>query len=262
MMTEVNEAAWATETQSTPRRLRVAIDTLLLLPISHIEVAGIEYARQIEKPAIVATSHQTGLDVPLAVKALGDDMDLVVTDQSTHRSVQELSGLIGMKIAGEDNFLSIAYQFNGRKKQPAMFRVDDATLVVDALGRGKSVVTAAYNPVEDGGRYERKPGYSAAYSSLLTGAPVLPVGIQSARTHVLSRSPAAVVIGEPLAFSAEPMIASLQDILNRRNTERLSKNDVAEVAEYTRMIRARGKQLFDVVLSLEKQAKQLLDSKG
>lgn len=243
-------------TSSSPR-LRRAIDFLLAYPVSDISVTGLDEQRAelAKDSSIVLTSHRTGLDVPIAIKALGGMLDLVVTDQSTHHHMSDVAGWVGMKVAGEENFIPVDYVHGPKVSNPGMFRPGDVEPAVNAMQEGKSVLVAAYNPLVRGEKTATKPGYGAAYLSLLTGAPILPVGIQYNRKHPLDRTHANVVVGQRYELPAQPEVASLKDIVNKRTKDELTIDDIRELSNDLKIIRSRGKQMFETVLKLEQRAR-------
>ena len=97
----------------TPRRLMLAIDALLKLQTKNIEIEGSEHIKEIplNRKVIVATTHLSDLDVPLTVHALGNELNLVITNESVHHHFKEEAPTnIGLRLAGKENFISIDYK--------------------------------------------------------------------------------------------------------------------------------------------------------
>jgi hypothetical protein len=241
----------------TPRRLMRGIDALLAIPIKQVEVEyeG-EAAKQIDpnKPHIIAVAHKTGLDVPIIIKALGNTFDLAIADQSTHHSAKKEANMFySLKAVGEDNFIPVSYVWEGDEKKPR-FDPSDASPMLDAMSRGKSILIAAHNPddhesITDMGTV--KPGYSAALLGLLSGAEIIPVSVDTSAPDRLGRSSARVIVGEPYTLEPEPGIGGMQKISEKRqHGEQLSTREQLEFRRLAGVLRKNGRAVLDSVVRL------------
>lgn len=109
--------------KQTPLVLRRSIDTLIALSrqIKSVSVEGQSNLAEIPNntPVIVAVSHETGLDVPLSIKALGEYLDLAITDQSTHHSLRkEPNMFLSLMASGADNYIPVSYEWRDGKRFP------------------------------------------------------------------------------------------------------------------------------------------------
>jgi lauroyl/myristoyl acyltransferase len=173
------------ETLKYPIALRAGVDLVVALskPIDSFRVEGQSNLAELGTgtPHIIAVSHSSEFDIPLAMKALGRHLDIAITDQSSHHNpAQELGMYISLRLVGKDNFIPISYESTSGIKLPASFNPNDAEPMLKAIGAGKSIMVAAHNPITTNERGEIDPpraGYFAAYLSALSGIPILPVGI-------------------------------------------------------------------------------------
>src|SRR5581483_7642846 len=100
------------ERKGSPKRLMLAIEGLLKTTSGKVEVSGRENLAEIphDRNIIVVTSHISDIDIPLSVKALGNDLDLAIVNESVHHSFrQEANTNIGLHIAGKDNFIPLDF---------------------------------------------------------------------------------------------------------------------------------------------------------
>ena len=107
--------------ETTSHRLMLTLETAIRLQVKDIEVIGIETLEKIPTGSkiIIATTHLTDLDVPLATYALGNKLNLIITNQSTqHKLTEDPLENISMHIAGKSNFLPIDYKKKRKIKNP------------------------------------------------------------------------------------------------------------------------------------------------
>lgn len=213
---------------SSPRLMR-ALERQVRFLCGDVEVAGTENLKKLNPNSkfIFAITHTSDMDIPIASSVLGYDFDLAISDMSIHRNFRQAlqaadPTLIGMKIAGKDNFLPVSYS-QKREKRPGQRKKEvvrggrvnhkDVETIKDALDSGKSVVIAAHNRSE--GKLPSSPGYLAIRAAQLTeNAVVIPVAVQIGEpTEVLGmgdlknvletrrkKPKVKVTIGEPLEF--------------------------------------------------------------
>ncbi|HEX3081768.1 MAG TPA: hypothetical protein VHQ86_00800 [Candidatus Saccharimonadia bacterium] len=262
------ETTRAPKPERSPGRLRHAMDALLLAAVSHTEVTGREHLAQIkpEDKVVVVVTHVSGgldLDMPVAIGALSGDLDLAITDQSTHHSPdQEKAMYRSLGLAGRGNFIPVSYDMSAEGgKTPGMFNPDDAEAMAEAVGRGKRVVVAANTPFPDEKAPEEekvaaaKPGHMAAYLAAITGAKILPVGVQVGEPEGrLKRRPAEVVIGEPFELELGPELHEMRDILARRRGGAEQDGDSARFSELASQLRQGSREVFDRTMALRPDA--------
>lgn len=253
---------------SSPR-LMWGVEKQVRFMFGNVEVAGKDHLEQLSSDTrvIFATTHISDNDVPITVAALGHDFDLAVADTSIHRNwIQALKSfdptIIGIKIAGKDNFLSITgTQKKGIRK--SKFVPDDMENIKAALDRGKAVIVAAHNPNFDG-KLPPNPGLAAVRVAQLAGEStvVIPVAVQIGEpSEVLGlgnpknvietrrrRPKVKVAIGEPLKFDdpeAKQAADTMEELLGRwRQGIRLSSKDRRRFATARRLTQQEGAKLM------------------
>ncbi len=240
--------------------------------VGKINVVGQERLESLpaDVPVVVAVTHISDIDIPLVVLALGSYFDFVVTDISIHRNFRDSirsvdPTIVGILIAGIDNFLPITYVLeNGKRK--GQINPDDRIQIGQALKAGKTVVIAAHNPTFDG-KLPDAPGYLAVrIAQSVENTVVIPVTIQIGKGSdrlglvktivqtILKRPAAKISIGEPLIFNnpaAKRAAATVEDILDRRrrgleqadDQDKLQKAKQIVIREGSRLMRALAKML-------------------
>jgi len=243
----------------TPTALMLGVEALLAGVIKSLDV---RYDPEAEiDPAesyIVAISHKTGLDVPIVIKALGDVLDLAVTDQSTHHGPMRLSDptTISVKIIGEENFIPISYVQDGREKRPS-FNPADAYAMTSAMERGKSLIVAAHNPSDKVAVQDLntvRPGYTAALLAHLTGAKILPVlvDIDEQGQGIMRRKNARVFVGAPYAIEGEQDMGDMQTIMNKRGEGMpLSEDERRKFFRLSGALKDTGRHILDSIAHLD-----------
>ncbi|MGH7245463.1 MAG: hypothetical protein ACREGI_00845 [Candidatus Levyibacteriota bacterium] len=140
-------------------------------------------------PIILAVSHLSDTDLPIAGYALADRFDIAVTNQSTQHSLRSGGILhLGVVAAGQNNFYPITYeeQFADGKKRivAGRFNPDDYLRMVDGLGEGKAIAIAAHNPShEEEPTLARHGGMAVPFLAELAQAVIIPVGVVINRTN-------------------------------------------------------------------------------
>ena len=197
--------------KETPSRFLKGVEIHVGTSIGKIEVFGRENIDEIppNSKVIIVVTHISDLDLPLAIKTLGHDFDIVVTAQSTNFNfLEDPIGYTATKLAGMNNFLPVDYAKTEGGKS-AEFNPDNFIAMKEALDKGKDIVIAAHNPTKNGklGRGSVGPVYLAQIS----GATILPVSVNLKTKEVLGiddenkiktmlkRPDAEVHIGKPIA---------------------------------------------------------------
>ncbi len=168
--------------QITPRRLMLALEAAVKLQTKSVEVDGKDHLKEIppDSKVIVATTHLSDLDVPMAAYVLGNELNLIITDQSVHHHFTEEGGsYIEMILAGKENFIPIDHKKSHKGKEPS-FNPDNFAPMAEALEKGKDVVFAAHAPSK---KHEKnlkndRGGYGAVYLAEISDAVVLPVAVE------------------------------------------------------------------------------------
>ena len=244
----------------TSRQLMFMNDAQLKLMTGGLRVTGLEQIDRIppDRMVIVATSHLTDLDIPATISALGNVLDLAVSDQSSHHKFSdEAAGYAAITLAGKKNFLPIDFQGSGAEKRPAVFNPDNFEPMVEAMHEGKSVLMAAHTPSLRG-QLERG-GNGVPYLASLTHALILPVAIELVSEEnlgqvadqlktALKRPPVRVCIGEPIEFYPIPGIERLSVLIEkRRQGNTLSDDESAEFSRLSRALRQQSQMLMRVI---------------
>lgn len=214
------------------RRLMRAMEAFTAPIIGKLEVSGTEYLSTLpkDKKIILASSHATDFDMPVAAVALGNMVNMKIADMSLHEKVSTDPTWIGRRIAGEENFVPIAYTQSADGERQGRVDTRNVAHITETLDNGQAVLIAAHNPSKDGVLPDN-PGYAAVLAALSTeNSVVVPVAVDMGDASiggliknkikaVLGRktAPTKVTIGEPLSFddpeskkAAETITAALQ----------------------------------------------------
>ena len=108
------------ERPAISKRLLMAIEAHVKLATGEIRTHGDEHLKEIpaDKKVIIATTHISDLDVPIATLKLGKYFDIAITNQSLHHFfLGEPRTNIGIRIAGRENFIPIdTKKIKGQKR--------------------------------------------------------------------------------------------------------------------------------------------------
>lgn len=241
-------------------RLGKSIDFLLNLQrdIRHREVIGKENLDKLEagESVIIAASHSTGFDIPLIVDAIGDRLEVAISDQSTHHHFgREHSAFFGQKVAGAENFIPISYSWKDGKKSADPFNPLDAMRMAEALDDGRSVVVAAHNPLivdSEDKPIQPKPGYLAAYLAALSGHRVLPIAIDYTPIEKSKKYDATINVGQPFDLNALTDASEILSLFRKRQTDGLDAVESRNLVQELNRLRQDGGTIFSKVQSLQK----------
>lgn len=213
----------------TPLRLRAALMCIRLLQTGGVHVIGGEYIDEIPSGSslVVATSHLTDLDVPVATSALGRHLDLAITYASTNKEWKySIIDALNVRVAGNKNLLPVDYKKTGPDSQrPVLFNPGNFAAMTDAMKHGKSIVMAAQVPSKT--RELARPSVGVSYLAALTGALVLPVSVRLESDNYLGmpgtylegfieRPEASVQIGKPFSLANTSNAQRLVQLLGKR----------------------------------------------
>lgn len=247
--------------QKSPLAIRLGMDALVHLskPIRNTNVEGYENLEDISSiaPVVVATSHTSEFDIPLSVKALSGHLDIAISNQSTHHSIRSEPGMfLSLSLVGKDNFIPISYEWKDGQKVPNSFDPTNAGPMIRAIENNKSVLVAAHNPfihAADGEVRKPKPGYFAAYLSLLTDTPVLPVGVDLHPTSEVGRFDSVVRIGSPFNLAPMSGVSDIKELIEKRQDNgRLTAIESERLSYLFSELKKRGGEVFARTVSLQR----------
>lgn len=242
-----NDESSKRERKHTSKRLALAIEANLVPLVGDVTVSGMENINELkrEEKLVIATTHVSDLDVPLAIKALANHFDIAVSDDSNHHDFfKDPAGNVGIKLAGQENFIPIDYAKTDTGKQ-ARFNVDNFIPMVEAMENGKEVIVAAHNP-SDKGQLE-SGGIGAVYLAQISNAAILPVAVdiegeafragKNTIKVMRERPNAGVFVGKPLRLPHIEGIERYKEIMDKRKTQKLDKSEIAEFGSLTEELR-------------------------
>lgn len=214
--------------KESPKRLSFALETMMRFAVSKVEVKGEENLNKIPegKRVIIACSHISDIDIPVAAYALRHNFDLLMTNQSTQTLFKEPNVYTSIRLAGKDNFIPIDYAKIGKEKF-AKFNPNNFIEMKESLDKSqKTPLLAAHNPSKNW--QLGKGGYGAVLLSQYEGDAVIlpvavnikseqPIGMAGTELKTAKEKPEAeVVIGEPFELPPIEGISDLVEIFNKR----------------------------------------------
>lgn len=220
--------------EKSPRQLRAALFCMRLGLVGEITTMGMENLDTIpsDRGLVIATTHLTDIDMPLAAYVLGRRLDIAMADMSlNHQGPNRLV----VKIAGERNFFAIDFRKNEKGEEvPRIFNPDNFEPMVRAIKNGKRLMVAAYMPSKT--REFTRTGNAVPYIAALGRAMILPVAVSLETDENLGMVPETlartickgpdvrVVIGEPMELPQGPDLSLLQEVGRaRRDGKRLPR---------------------------------------
>ncbi len=258
------------ERKGSPKRLMLAIETLVKTTSRNVEVQGREHLAEIPKDrkVIVVTSHISDIDIPLSVKALGYDLDIVIVNESPHHSFrQEWNTYLGLVAAGKKNFIPLDFRKNEKgEKEPLSFNPDNFKPMEEVMDQGKAVLMAAHNPSHNW-RLE-EGGYGPAYLAELTDAVILPVGVnvksekpmgmyENQMATMKSKPDASVTIGEPFELTKIEGSEDLASIIGKMHAgERLTREQINRLTELRKKLKEQSDKIMQRVADLVPEEKR------
>ena len=244
--------------KETSARFLAGIDVHVGTSLGKIEVTGKENIDEIPPGAkvVIVVTHISDLDLPVAIKTLGHDFDIVVTAQSTNFNfLEDPVGYTVTKIAGAENFLPVDYaKVNGGKR--AEFNPDNFDSMNKALEEGKEIVIAAHNPTKDGKLGNGSVG--PIYLAQISGAIILPVSVNLKTAEalgidgenkiktMLKKPDTEVYIGKPIKLDQLEGVDEIKKIMNKRaQGEKISNEERSKF----RVIVSELREQSDVVMN-------------
>lgn len=251
--------------KETSRRLKIAMGIGLRFILENpnkTPVVGEQHLKEIpqDKKVIIATTHLSDADVPIAAYAICDKFDIAIIHHSTHDNPSEdVWSWAGAVSAGRKNFLSVKSR-KEKGKVKADFAPEDFEPMKKALEVGKAIVIAAHNPTYDW-KLSRKGGLGAVYLAQISDAIILPISVNIESEsksgaivdmrQEISRNKrklkAQVFIGHPIVLD-KINVQKIAEILRKRNGRKsLSPVEKREFSETNAKLR---KQSETVMASL------------
>lgn len=248
----LEEKAEGAGRQKSSFQLRAAVESNVMPFIERLTVEGKEHLAEIpkDKHVIIATTHMSDLDIPLAIKTVGQDLDLAISNASTQHSLRRnFQETLGILAAGKRNFLPIDFAETGENNVPLPFNPDNYAPMAEALDSGKAVLVAAHNPSE--GELGRG-GYAAVYLAQLSGAVVVPVAVSIPGPAIMMRkketkrkADARIIIGKPLELPRIENISDFRRLLDKRTSgEEITDADSNRFRELTNALRGQSETLM------------------
>ena len=250
----------------SPKRLMLAVEAHLIPFLSNIKVLGKEHLKEIppDKKVVFAVTHLSDLDIALAIRTLGNDFDLGISNVSYHHNFfEDPSGNMAITIGGKENFFPIDYA-PGSKAKP--FNPDNFEPMAEAMEKGKEMIVAAHNPAK--GNKLTKGGVGAVYLAQLADAVVLPVAIDTKSEHpqlfgentwknIKERPNVDVKIGEPINFEHIEGIERFKEIFDKRERkEKLTPEDIAEFSTLSAALKTESEQVMESLASMLPEEKR------
>ena len=276
-MSEVgNESGIKDQGKSKETSIRLKISTRVGLGVlienpSKIPVVGKEFLKEIPPngKVVIATTHLSDADVPIATYALSDYFDITIVHHSTHDNpFEDAWSWTGAVVAGRKNFLSIKSRKEERKVI-ADFAPEDFEPMKSALEIGKTVVIAAHNPTYDW-KLSRKGGLGAVYLAQISDALILPVSVniesesksgavvdmRQAISKNKKKLKAQVSIGQPINFDKIDVQRMTEILRRRREGESLSPEEKREFSEVNAKLREQSKIVMGSLAEMLPPAKR------
>jgi len=247
----------------SPARLRAVLSLSGLLA-GRPTIAGIENLGKVPRSRrlVVATTHLTDLDIPLAARALDSHLDLAIVDMLPNHDVIKRPGqAILSKLASEKNFIPVDYSVDKQGNETAgLFNPRNFTPMLNAIDSGKALVIAAHEPSPD--RKFTKPGVGASYLAAVTGAMILPVAVNleasgnvgMSETKIqtfFARPDASVSVGGPVELPEGPDVGQLGTLMEKRHQgDRLVCSEIEEFHLIKNYLHAQSEALLDQLKAL------------
>jgi hypothetical protein len=252
--------------QEISQRLWLANEAGLKFVVKEIKIIGRENIKEIPPGAkvVIMTTHLTDLDISVAIHAVAREMDVAVTNQSTHHQFfgqqGEMPTNIGIRIAGKDNFIPIDYHKDEKgDKAPKAFNPENFESAAEAMEKGKSVIVAAHNPSKEPLQNldEVRGGYGGVYLAELTDAYILPltvtmdkaVGMNNNILKTIKERPtASAVIGKPFKLEKIEGIEHFSELAKKREDgEKLTEEEHLEFSRLADALRERSALVIKIM---------------
>jgi 1-acyl-sn-glycerol-3-phosphate acyltransferase len=263
-ISQKEQAPWHRGTRSDERLVKV-LELNAKLYADKLTVSGLEHIGEIppDRKVVLAMSHATDLDIPLAASVLCKYFDIAIVNQSMQQHFfSDPMANLGNRIPGLRHFLPVDYYSISGIKKPSKFNPDNFTAMAKKMDEGKTVLIAVHNPSFKG-KLERA-GYGATYLADITDAVILPVAV-NVRTKkpgeggmvghitatILEHPEIDIRIGEPLDPPGIPGMDEFAALFQRRkNHVPLTAEDIRRFDELKKELKERSAQVLEHVSEL------------
>ncbi len=266
------EKIWKRKDKSS-KRLITALEVFTKVAVREVKVDGLEHVLEIpsDRKVVIAVSHASDLDLPLAAGLLSKYFDVIITNQSIqYKFSQDMGSNVGMKVLGTGNFLPIDWELPASGK-PRKFNPENFKPMADAMQDGRSIIIAGHQPSHQG--VVERSGYGAVYLSEITNAVVLPVGVDVKSDEgtkvgmsdhkiktLLQRPAADIKIGPSFELQHIEGLDRLAEIIEKRKKGvTIDKQELQEFDSLKEQLKIQSRILIDKIVELmpsEKQPKE------
>jgi len=200
-------------------RLRASLKFARFLAAGSVEVSGLQNVDKLDKSEkiLIASTHITDVDIPIAASVLADKLDLSITGMSLFNSLS--NGVVRrlfIAAPGKKHFNPIPYDVDKNGVQrPSIFNRESFVQILQNIDDGKKPIIAAHAPLKNN-QIPTKPGIAVPYLASTANSYILPVavefynkdeklGMAEHRIHtLLAREALKVTIGEPFKLEEWP----------------------------------------------------------
>lgn len=251
----------------TSRRLMLGLKANLAPFVGNLYTEGEDNLDKIPKGTSIiwAMTHATSdVELQSAMVVVGDRFNTVMTDHSTHHSMEDAVPFLSQKLAGMDNFYPISYK-RGEKggKGREVFSVSDFVRMLQAFKEDKAVAIAAHNPVYDTVLPENAGHGMIALASLASSrlgkdALIVPIAMDFHEEEPLAiggnvckvatdfvhrkKTDVTVHVGEPMGISPVDMETYLHI---RTKKEATTREDVETIGALNEQLREQGWKVME-----------------
>lgn len=211
---ELDAACEELGARRTESRLRMPLHLLMYILHGKVdaEIQGVENlinaagaAKETNGGFVVATTHESGLDVPTAAYLASRVGSVVINAASTNLDFikKEAGGFnpeaIQYILAGRDNFYPVPYSWQTRgAKLPKPFSEEDYDGLASRVRGGDIAVVSAFSDHES--VKHRKVGSAAVHTALAAGALIVPVRVSSDKSGAFSGGVSLAVLEDHSLF--------------------------------------------------------------
>lgn len=199
-MKQLDTAREELNLQRTQPRLRIPLHLLMYILHGKVDagIQGVENlitaakrAKDANEGFVVATTHESGLDVPTAAYLASKIGRVSISVASTNLDSRK-RGVGGINpealqyiLAGRENFYPVPYDWQTRSaKVPRRFSAEDYDELVRRVCGGDIAVVSAFSDHES--VKHRKVGSAAAHTALAAGVSIVPMIVSSNQAEAFS----------------------------------------------------------------------------
>jgi len=211
---------------------------------------------------IIISSHNSNLDAPAAVKALGDRVDIQITAESGHFRDLPRRFLFAMA-GGKEKFSPLDYKKEGilsRKNRHGVFNPKNFEELSEKMQRGKTP-WMAISPRTDK-EITQSPKIGAVYLAHKTGAIIIPTALSlegggSANLKGLGivkglakKGNAAYHIGEPI--NLPPIdVSIIESVFEKRSRgEKVSREEIGAFRGVHKLMKEQAGQVAEIIAAM------------